>query len=286
MIAVLAALGTSFTYGVSNFLAGRQSRKSALWGVVLFSQLAALVVGLPVVLLSGEPFPDGPGLPAGLIAGVLQPIALGAFYRALAIGTVSIVAPIGAVGVVLPVVAGFVSGDAVAALQVAGMALCVAGIAVAARRPEPARAAATARGGGANRLSLVLALVAATCFGLQFIAFAQASTDGVLWPITLARAASVAVLLVAVGLVRPTLATERAVLPAIALVGILNHLASGLFVFAASQDAPLSVVSVLASLYPAVTVVLALALLGERLTVAQSFGVGAALLGVVLTAGG
>ena len=284
MTAVLAALGTSLTYGVSNFLAGLQSRKSALWGVVLFSQLAALVVGLPVVLLSGEPFPDGPGLPAGLAAGVGQAIALGAFYRALAIGTVSIVAPIGGVGVILPVLVGLATGDAVAAAQVAGMALCVVGIVVAARRPDPEGAGGGA--GGAGRLSVALALVAATCFGLQFIAFAAASEDGVLWPITIARAASVAVLLVGVAVARPPIAIARATLPVIALVGILNHLASGLFVFAASQDAPVSVVSVLASLYPAVTVVLALALLKERLTRAQSAGVGAALLGVVLLASG
>lgn len=282
MIAVLAALGCSLTYGVSNYIAGLQSRRSALIAVVFFSQLAALAVAVPVALLSGEPFPDGPGLPYGLAAGVGQAIALGAFYRALAIGTVSIVAPIGGVGVVLPVLVGLASGDSVAGTQVAGMVLCVAGIAVAARRPD-------SRGvrHGAGPQSVALALVAATCFGLQFIAFAESSADGVMWPIMLARAASVAVLVGAVLVVRPALFTAPGALPLIALVGILNHVASGLFVFAAGREgAPLSVVSVLASLYPAVTVVLALALLGERLTRAQALGVGSALVGVVLTAAG
>jgi drug/metabolite transporter (DMT)-like permease len=283
VIAVLAALGCSLTYGVSNYMAGLQSRRSALFAVVFLSQLAALVVALPLALLSGEPFPDGPGLPYGLAAGVGQAIALGAFYRALAIGTVSIVAPIGAVGVVLPVLAGFASGDSVAAAQVAGMGLCVAGIAVAARRPESPESARRGAGGR----SVALALVAATSFGLQFIAFAESSADGVLWPIALARAASVTVLVAAVLAVRPSLVTAPGTLPLIALVGVLNHVASGLFVLAAGQEgAPLSVVSVLASLYPAVTVVLALALLGERLARWQALGVGGALLGVVLTAAG
>jgi drug/metabolite transporter (DMT)-like permease len=281
-VSILAALGTSLTYGVSNYIAGLQSRRSALFAVVFFSQMAALVVALPLVLAVGEPFPDGPGLPAGILAGVGQAIALGAFYRALAIGTVSIVAPIGAVGVILPVLAGLLGGDSVTPVQVIGMALCVVGIGVAARRPDPGPSARRPAG----PLSVGLALVAATCFGLQFIAFAEASADGVLWPITLARAASVVVLLGALVAVRPSLVAAEGTLPVIALVGILNHLASGLFVYAAGQGAPLSVVSVLASLYPAVTVVLALALLEERLTRPQALGVSSALLGVVLTAGG
>lgn len=285
MLPLLAALGTSLTYGVSNFFAGLASRRAALAGVVLVSQVAALLVGLPFALWLGGALPGAVAGGAAVLAGVGQALALGAFYRALAIGSVSIVAPIGAVGVVLPVLAGVVAGDSVGVLQVVGMALCVAGIAVAARRPQ-ARADAPAGAAAAGRRSVLLASLAAACFGLQFIALSRASEDGVLWPITFARAASVLVIVVAVIVVRPALVTDRRALPLCAFVGVLNHTASGLFVLASAAGGLLSVVSVLSSLHPAVTVVLALLLLGERLSRTQAFGVTAALVGVVMLAGG
>src|SRR5436190_14926948 len=138
MVAVLLALSSSLCWGTADFLGGLQSRRRPLVTVLLVAQVAAVALGVLFVVASRDPFPDlGPAaLATG--AGAAGCAALAAFYRGLAIGTMSIVAPISATGAAVPVLVGIVEGERPGPLQVAGIAVAMVGIVLAAREPaEP-----------------------------------------------------------------------------------------------------------------------------------------------------
>ena len=142
-MAVLLSLLCSALWGTSDFLGGTASRRLPVGSVVGFSQLVALVVLLPIGIATG-----GHGtayvLP-GVGAGLIGMLALGAFYSALATGTMGVVAPIASLGVVLPVAVGLADGDRPSVLQVLGILTAVAGV-VLASGPEFTGAAGAKHG--------------------------------------------------------------------------------------------------------------------------------------------
>jgi drug/metabolite transporter (DMT)-like permease len=125
---------------------------------------------------------------------------------------------------------------------------------------------------------VTLALVAALALGLQLIALEHAARADPLWAAACARMASVSVFAIAAIVTRPAIA--RPALPAMALVGVLDTTANASFALATTRGY-LSVVAVLASLFPLVTVALAHVHLHERLSGGQQVGVALALAGVV-----
>jgi len=239
-------------------------------GVALLSQAAGLVgVGLVVVLAA----PPRPGI---------DKLALAAFYRGLAVGTMSIVAPISATGAALPVAAGLASGDSPSVVQGLGMALAFGGVLLAAREQhEDASRAADAR------RAVGLALVAAAGFGIFLTLLKPASEGGVAWALLAARTASVALMGAIVLTARPPLRPALAplTLGALVLVGAGDLGANALYA-AATGKGLLSVVAVLGSLYPVTTVLLARGILHERVRRIQEAGVGLVLAGVALIAAG
>lgn len=280
MLAVALGLSSSLCWGLADFLGGLQTRRLNALFVVAASQAAGLVaVALAVALLAGSPPPLGQLWPAAA-AGVAGAAALGAFYRGLAIGTMSIVAPIAASGVVLPVLVGVASGERPSALQLGGIALAVGGVVLASRESHE-----DAERQAAARRSLVLALWAAVGFGLFFVGLGASADDDPLWASLFARLGSLALLGPVCLALRKRLHPVPGALPALALVGVLDVGANVLFAFASTLGL-LSVVAVLGALYPIVTVVLARTLLRERVRRLQQVGVACALGGVVLLAGG
>lgn len=282
MLAALLALASSLCWGLSDFLGGFQSRRHHLLAVMLVSQGLALAI-LVVAVLAGAPTEHDAAATAWAAGvGLLGLLGLVAFYRALAIGTMSIVAPISATGVSIPVLVGLASGERPGTLQIAGMALACCGVVLAAREP-PAAGDAERRTG---RTAVILALLAAIGFGSFFAGIDRAEETGdVAWVLLAARAADVSLLVVAALALRPRIPTAPAALGAIAAVGVFDLLANLLFVLAAGRGL-LSVVGVLGSLYPAVTVILARFVLHERLSRTQNAGVLITLTGVVALAAG
>jgi uncharacterized membrane protein len=282
MLAALLALASSVSWGLADFLGGVQSRRHALFAVLVLSQAVALAV-LLVAVAAGVPTEHDAAATAWAAgSGVLGILALTAFYRALSIGTMSIVAPLSATGAAVPVVVGLVSGERPRAVQIAGMALALIGVMLAAREPGDADAEARRT----NRTAVLLALVAAVGFGSFFAGMDRAEERAdVAWVLLAARAPEVLLLVVACVVRRPPLPTAPRALGAIAAIGVLDLLANMLFVLATGRGL-LSVVGVLGALYPAVTVLLARALLHERLTRAQDAGVLVTLVGVVALAAG
>ena len=282
MLAAVLALASSITWGMADFLGGLQSRRHPLLAVLVVSQLVALALLVAAVLLGAPIEHDASSTLWAAGVGTLGVLGLVAFYRALAIGTMSVVAPISATGVSIPVVVGLVSGERPGALQIAGILLACAGVVLAAREAPGADAEARRVG----RTAIGLALVAAVGFGAFLTGMDQAEETGdAAWVLLSARAAEVTVLLIAAAFVRPQLPRAWSALGIIAAVGTMDLLANLLFVIAASKGL-LSVVGVLGSLYPAVTVVLARFVLHERLTPTQNAGVLVTLAGVVALAAG
>jgi drug/metabolite transporter (DMT)-like permease len=282
MLPALLALASSLAWGLSDFIGGVQSRRNALLAVLVLSQSVALVLLLAAVAAGA---PTGHDTTATLLAagcGTFGMLALAAFYHALTIGTMSIVAPISATGTAIPVVIGLLSGEEPSPIQIAGIVLAAGGVVLAARE-APSEDESRRRD---SRRAVGLALFAAVGFGTFFAGVDRAEeTADVAWVLLAARTADVAVLVVAFAILRPPLPRDGPSLGPIAAVGVLDLLANLLFVLAASRGL-LSVVGVLGSLYPVVTVILARSLLGERLSRMQARGVLITLTGVVALAAG
>jgi drug/metabolite transporter (DMT)-like permease len=249
--------------------------------VLAVSQAAGLTGVAVVVAVQGNPFPGAGELAPAAVGGIAGILALAAFYRGLSIGTMSIVAPISATGAAVPVAVGLAGGDRPGPAVVAGIALAMVGVVLAAREgaPEGSRAAAVAR------RSVLLALVAGLGFGAFLVGMDASADAGVMWALLAARTASFSLLVGVVLAARAEVPRETRTVGLIAGVGLLDLGANACFAAAATEGL-LSVAAVLASLYPVVTVLLARAVLGEQVRRVQEAGIVAAVVGVVLIAAG
>jgi drug/metabolite transporter (DMT)-like permease len=248
--------------------------------VLLVSQGVALVLLIPFALAVGDELPSASAAGWAALGGSAGIVALACFYRGLAIGTMSVVAPISATAAAVPVLVGLVEGERPSTLQVAGMLAALAGVILASREPVEEG------GAPANRAAIGLALVAAAGFGTFFVALDRASESAdVSWVIVVSRSCSLLLLVVAALAARPGLPRDAASVAVLGMVGVLDLGANGLYALA-TQEGLLSVVSVVGSLYPAVTVVLARVVLAERVARMQEVGVALALAGVVAISAG
>ena len=279
MVPVLLSLAASSCWGVADFLGGLQSRRVPVAVVLCVVQGAGLVVVLAIIAITGEPFPGARAAILSIVAGIGGIVALGCFYRALAIGTMSIVAPISATGVTIPVVVGLATGDELSTVVAIGLGVTFLGVVLASREQhDDAEQAAT------GRLSIVLALVAAVGFGSYFVLSDAAADDSVLWLLVLARSIPVPALAF-FAWARRMPAPKGRTASTLVLAGTLDCSATALYAVANTKGA-LSIVSVVGSLYPVMTLLLARVVLGERIRRLQQVGVAAALTGVAMIAAG
>jgi drug/metabolite transporter (DMT)-like permease len=296
MTAILLALGCSVGYGVSDFLASRVARRVAPVLLVLYSQALQSVVLLVVVLVASQPY-SAAGLAWGTAAGAVGAVGLVAYYQALATGQAAILAPLASSGAVLPLLFDLARGGRPGPLAMAGLVVVLAGIAVTSlasgERDEEAPAP-TWHGPPATRrrvavprppVPVLLALVAAVLFGLFFIAVdlgGEAAGGGVLWVALGVQLGALPTALV--GAVRSRAGVgidDPALLAPVALLTVLNLSADAFLAYAVTLG-DLAVVSVLASLAPVVTALLALAITAERPGGPQTLGAGLAVLGTLI----
>jgi drug/metabolite transporter (DMT)-like permease len=276
MTAVLLALGTALCYGVSNFIGPLISRSLPTAAVIVGGQIVALVVSGLLVLLASDGTPSMLEVGAGLLAGFGNAGGLALFYLAAANGPLSLITPIGATGAAVPVLIGLGQGEFVGLAGGLGIVLAIGGVALAARRGSD-----TPEDAAALRRTVLLSLGSAALFGIFLWAIAPASEAGVFWGVFMSRVSLVGLLIGGALLTRRALRVPPRDVPRVALPGVL--LFSGTLMYAAATtEGLLSVVSVIATLFPVVTVTLALVFLHERLSRVQWAGVGAALTGVVL----
>lgn len=285
-MAVALALLTAAVYGTGDFLGGLSARRLPALVVVGLSQLIGLAVAVVLALPLGGTV-TAADVAWSSAAGMAGAVGLTVFYRALAGGAMTVVAPVTAVcAAAVPVVAGLAAGDVVGVPALAGVALALPAVGLVAAE----------RGGGRARLGpgpLLAALVAGLAFGAFFVLLHRASPGSGLWPVVVARAASAALVGVALAVLRLRRGGAAAVpyrlagatLALVAATGIADMTANVLYLLAVRQG-QLSVVGLLSSLYPVSTVILATALLRERLSRVQLAGVGGCAVAVTLIAWG
>lgn len=277
MPAALLALAASISWGIGDFLGGLRSRVLRPLTVLAVSQPVGLaLVGLAVAARGVGP--PGPRVLLVCPAAVLGTLGLVAFYRGMAAGAISVVAPIAGTSAAIPVAYGLATGDDPSPLQELGFAAAIVGIVLASWERGRAGRVPVAAGVGWG-------LVAALAFGGYFVPMHAASQGDFLWAAFLFRAASTTLVWAAVLLLRPRLGAARRSLPSLAAIGVLDT-GGNVFFAAASGLGLVSVVSVLASLYPVVTVLLARLTLRERVARMQEVGVAITLASVVLVSAG
>ncbi|GEC07067.1 membrane protein [Streptomyces spinoverrucosus] len=282
----LFALATSLLWGLADFGGGLLTRRTPALTVVVVSQSIAVVVLGAIVVATGAWSEAGPQLWFAVGAGLVGPVAMLAFYKALALGPMGVVSPLGSLGVAVPVGVGLVLGERPGLLQIAGIVVAVVGV-VLAGGPQ-------FRGAPVQRQAVLLTLLAAFGFGAVMALIAEASTTltGLFLALFVQRVTNVVAggtaLYISVRRGSPALPADGfpwASLPALGFVGLADVAANGTYSIAA-QHGPVTVAAVLASLYPVVTALAARGFLSERLRAVQAAGAGLALAGTLLLATG
>jgi drug/metabolite transporter (DMT)-like permease len=271
--AIGLAFAASVLWGVGDFFGGLTSRRLATLAVVAISQLFGFGGILVVAAFAGGDFPGLTAVAAAMAAGLSGAIGLAGLYRGMAIGAMGVVAPISASAAVIPVTVGLARGERPSSLQLAGVALALFGVVLVSREP-----------GKEWRLSagVPLALVAALGFGGYFVFMDRASADDAYWAVVVARGFSSTIAL-AVAAAWGTLRVGRSNLPVLVVIGLFD-VAANLALALALNEGYVSLVSVVASLFPVVTVLLAVVVLHERPARSQALGGAVALTGVGLIA--
>jgi drug/metabolite transporter (DMT)-like permease len=277
MDAIVLALGASLSWGLADFFGPLQGRKLGALRTLVWVQLGGLA-GIGVIVAVRWIGPKDLAALLAIPAAISGTLGLFAYYRGIAVGAISIVAPIAGISAVVPVVVGIASGESPSGLQLAGIGCALVGVFLAALEPKS---------GGERKLAagVGLAVLAAIGFGGYFPFMHAAGNADYWWASLIFRIASTSVILAAVAVRRPNIVVPGRVLPWLALIGFGDMFGNLLFA-AASTTGLVSVTSVLASLYPIVTVVLARVVLSERVARSQEAGIGLTLAGVVLISTG
>lgn len=276
MIALLALI-SAVLYGSADFFGGLTARRANTIATVFVSQLAGLVL-----LLLALPF-----LPAatvsprdwvwGVVAGLSGGIGVALLYRALAVGTMAVVAPVTAVcAAMIPVFFGFALGERFGPITIAGIVLAFVAIVLVSQPRKGGDDEGQLSKGRSLPPGIGLALLAGVIVGIFFLSLARTTPAAGMWPLIAARITSIASFgIIAVATGRTVLMGAPATTTAV-VGGVLDMLANAVYMLAA-RVGPLSIVVTLASLYPAATVILARVVLRERLSFGQGLGIACAL---------
>jgi drug/metabolite transporter (DMT)-like permease len=275
--AIVLALGASLSWGFADFFGPLKGRTLGVLRVLIFAQISGFLVIAIAVAVRGKG-PHDATLLLAIPAALSGTLGLFAYYRGMAVGAMSVVAPIAGVSAALPVSVGLATGDRPSLVQIGGIVLALLGVGIASREPGQGGSRKVAAGVG-------LALLAAIGFGGYFVPMHEAGAVDFWWASLIFRATALLIVLVAVAVVRPSLRLTLPDLAFVSAVGIGDLLGNVLFA-AASGHGLLSVTSVLASLYPVVTVALARIVLRERIARSQQAGVVATLAGIAMITAG
>lgn len=281
MLAVVLAAAASTLWGAGDFIAGLATKRIPVLVVALITWGAGLALTATLVVVFDPAVPPARAIAFGLLGGVFGAVGLASLYKGLAVGRMGIVAPIASLSVLVGVVVGFLQGDRPTSVQLVGMVAAVIGAVLAAIAPDPAgpRQGRVAQGVG-------FAVLAAVFLGGTLVCLDAAGESSAAWSALLIRSSSVPLVAIVALVTRPSLsAVRRRDVGMLSAVGAADNGANVLFALATVKGL-LTLVAVIASLVPVVTVLLARFVLHEHLTRHQLVGVVLALGGVVAIAAG
>jgi drug/metabolite transporter (DMT)-like permease len=276
-MAILLSLLAALSYGLADFCGGLASKRGSAWGVALVASATGAVLVLTLSLVMGGA-PTAADVWWGAAAGVGNGFGTAFLYRGLASGRMGVVAPVSGVGAaVIPVVVGVLLGERPAVLVWVGIVLAIPAIWLVASDPSGRSAAAP---GGA-----VDGALAGLGFGFLFVALAQVSEDSGLLPLAVNQVVAGVVIVLVATLLGQSWRPHPSAAVGGTLAGVLGALATVCFLLA-TREGYLSIASVVTSLYPAVTVVLAASVLREHVHRAQAAGLLLCAVAVTLVAAG
>jgi drug/metabolite transporter (DMT)-like permease len=269
---LLLALGASLAWGVADFVGPLVSRTLGILRVLFWAQVGGVLALAIAVAVRGEA-PGGWGVLFGICASFGGMLGLFAYYRGMEIGAMSVVAPIAGVSAAIPVVFGIATGDHPSSPQIAGIVCALLGVGLASIEHHEGHRRFAAGAG--------VALLAALGFGFYFPWMHAAGKVDFWWASLVFRTTALLIVAAAVTARRPNLRLQPRELAIVVAVGIGDTIGNVLFA-ASSGHGLVSLTAVLASLYPVVTVVLAAAVLRERVAPMQRAGIVLTLAGVAL----
>ena len=269
---MLASLG----WGIGDFGGGLSSRFAPVVGVLLWSQVASLIVGVPVLAMQHEPAMRPFDLAIAVVGGFLGAAGLALLYRGLAVGRMGVVAPVAAIlTATLPVGFGFLTQGVPSVFAIIGIGFAVLSVTLVSRAKAPAD----------GRPSGLWYAVGAGVIFASFTISASGFADGlIVTPVVVIRVASLASIAAWIVVRRAEWRVPLRLLPVLAFVGIIDMSATAAYLSAIAIG-PLAIAAILASLYPVVTTILATVVLRERVTVSHAMGILAAGAAVALIAG-
>jgi drug/metabolite transporter (DMT)-like permease len=276
---MVVALGmlASIGWGTADFGGGLTSRSAPVLGVLGGSQIASLLVGVPILLAGSEPVMATSDVVISVAGGILGAVGLALLYRGLAIGRMGVVAPVAAVlTATLPVTFGFLTQGIPSVIAIAGIGLALSSVVLVSRSPAPS--------GDVRPSGLGYALAAGTTFGLFTIAASLLGDGLIMAPVVTIRITSVVAIVGFVVLRRSEWRVPRRLWPALFAVGVIDMAATASYLGSIAIG-PLAIAAILASLYPVVTTILATVVLRERITRGHAVGILAAGVAVALIAG-
>jgi len=275
-VAILLAGLSALMYGAGDFCGGLAARRMPLFTVLVFSQLVGLLIAVAAAFAFRQRLPAPVDILWGAAAGVCGAAGLAALYRALATTLVAVASPVAAVtGAAIPVLIGLALGERPGVLAWTGIGVAVPAMVLLAAGPaeHPRK--------GIARSAMLLGTAAGIGFGLFFFAISRTSSASGLWPLAAARLATITLVVFIAVLTRRPLRPGAGGFSIVLLSGALDMGANIAFLLA-SRIGLLSITAVVTSLYPGPTVLLALLVFRERLTVPRVLGLALALAGVAL----
>ena len=274
---VVLGLLSAVSWGTADYGGGLTARRASIWGVLLFSQAIGMVIALGLAFSRGEAAPSAADLGWAVVSGCLGVVGLTSLYHGLAFGRMAVVAPVsGVLGAVTPVLAGFLLEGPPGAAVVVGIGLALVAVVLVSLVPGDA---------GARPSGLRYGLLAGLGIGLFNITISRVSDGLVFGPLVVVRGTEVVLLTLVIVAARRTWRLPRPSWPVIAVVGLLDMLGNAFFI-AAAQIGALAVASVLSSLFPVTTIVLAIVLLREPVSRHHAAGIACAIVAIALIAGG
>lgn len=277
-MSVAFALFAALLYGSADFLGGMASRKTNVFGVAVIIQGTGLPVLLVALLWIGGPM-TGADMLWSTAGGIAVAVGSLVFYRALARGVMSVVAPATALTTAaVPVIFGVATGERIGLWGTVGVVLVVVAVALVSMDSGLGSLKHS------DAVSVLPAVLSGVAFGSYFVALAQTSHDAGLTPLVVVRTAAVAVVLGAARLGHVRVRPARGALRLAVAAGVTDTLGNVVFLIATRLPGPLAVTAVIASLYPATTVLLAQVLLRERIVRVQLAGLALACVAIVLIA--
>lgn len=266
-MSVLFGLLSALCYGTADFVGGVVSARIPAWTAAFCSQVGGTVATVAVSVFTASQI-TGASLAWGTASGLCTGVGLVMLYHGLSVGRMGVVAPLaGVTGAAIPALTGILSGDRPSGLVWVGLVLALPAVALVATVPNDPTAKAPGTSGA------IYGFGAGAVFGVGFATIAQVPSSGGHWPVALSMAVGALVTAAIATVMKRQWRPQKAFDWTAGAGGMLGGLAVVFFVAAANRGL-LSVASVLSSLYPAITVLLAVIFLRERVGKIQSLGLG------------